>query len=383
MVPKLILGGSIENAACYTLQPVAREDMPRADDGVQAFEGDRVAALCGVNLGFAVNDRESATQAWQTMTETVENAEQLKRAAGIPLTGRKPALIAAHLILSWDRDQAPEPGAMFSVGCDALGAIGMRDRQALMVVHADRDHSHLHIVANRVSPTDGRLAPLSHDRLALSRWAEAYERAEGDIRCAQRVENNHRRDLGERVRYRQPAAEIIDLAERRAKAGRPDPRLWGIIVRDRVHQDLWTATSRAEADARLAAHGLHIMAAPRGGHLVTDGIFQAKLSTIAASLPKLTQAWSENQERALAVPGIGQQPGSALDAEPGRPNEAAVGPTGDRPAPDRARSSRDPAGNRTPDQGFEPRDGCHEAVGPGCSSAYHPRHLPGGGRPGK
>ena len=53
----------------------------------------------------------------------------------------------------------------------------------------------MHVVANRVSIEDGRAAPLSQSRLELSRWAEAYERTQGRIRCPRRVEHNRDRRL--------------------------------------------------------------------------------------------------------------------------------------------------------------------------------------------
>ena len=53
----------------------------------------------------------------------------------------------------------------------------------------------MHVVANRVSIEDGRAAPLSQSRLQLSRWAEAYERQQGRIRCPRRVEHNRDRRL--------------------------------------------------------------------------------------------------------------------------------------------------------------------------------------------
>ena len=67
--------------------------------------------------------------------------------------------------------------------------------QAVLVAHRDGTTPHVHVVANRVSIEDGRAAPLSQSRLELSRWAEAYERTQGRIRCPRRVEHNRDRRL--------------------------------------------------------------------------------------------------------------------------------------------------------------------------------------------
>ena len=68
----------------------------------------------------------------------------------------------------------------------SLKVLGLDDRQAVIVAHNDGRTPHVYVVANRVSPEDGRAAK-------LSRWAESYEREQGQIRCHRRVENNRRR----------------------------------------------------------------------------------------------------------------------------------------------------------------------------------------------
>ena len=75
----------------------------------------------------------------------------------------------------------------------SLKALGMEDRQAVVVAHNDTDHRHLHVVVNRVSAEDGRAANRSNDRLKLSRWAERWEREHGGLRCERREDHNRRR----------------------------------------------------------------------------------------------------------------------------------------------------------------------------------------------
>jgi hypothetical protein len=72
----------------------------------------------------------------------------------------------------------------------------------LMVAHNDEPHPHLHLIVNRVHPETGKAAALSKDHLTLSRWAEAYEKKQGKIRCEERVKNNEARRKGQFVKDR-------------------------------------------------------------------------------------------------------------------------------------------------------------------------------------
>ena len=41
------------------------------------------------------------------------------------------------------------------------------------MAHRDKDHPHLHMIANRVNPETGKAAKLGNDRLKLANWARA------------------------------------------------------------------------------------------------------------------------------------------------------------------------------------------------------------------
>ena len=72
----------------------------------------------------------------------------------------------------------------------------------------DREHQHLHVIVNVVHPETGRASSISFSRRKLSRWAEEYEREHGKIYCQQRVENNAKRALGEKVKYKEPEVDL-------------------------------------------------------------------------------------------------------------------------------------------------------------------------------
>lgn len=187
MVPKLhAKGRSFRGAAAYLLHDKGR-----------AKTAHRVAWAETRNL--ATEDPETA---WRIMAATAMDQERLKAQAGVKNTGRKSADSVLHLTLSWHPDEkaALTREEMLRAGHGALRALNAEDRQALFVCHDDEPQPHLHVLLNRVSPDDGRMLSSSKEKLALSQWAEAYEKERGQVLCEERVINNAARKRGEYVR---------------------------------------------------------------------------------------------------------------------------------------------------------------------------------------
>jgi len=186
MVPKIHpKGRSFKGAAAYLLHDI------------DADTSERVAWTTTRNL--AADDPEVA---WRIMAATAMNADELKRQAGVKNTGRKSSQHVLHMTLSWhpDEGEALDPDEMLGSAEAALLALGASDRQALIVCHDDRDHAHVHVLLNRVSPEDGRMLSSSFERLKASEWAQKYEEARGQIFCHERVINNAARKRGEYTR---------------------------------------------------------------------------------------------------------------------------------------------------------------------------------------
>lgn len=133
---------------------------------------------------------DNPQSAWKVMAATAMDQARLKREAGIKNTGRKSKAHVLHLTLSWHPDESVTRAEMLRAADGALQALGASEHQALFVAHSDEPQAHLHLLLNRVSWRDGRLLSSSKEKLALSKWAESYERDRGEIRCAQRVANN-------------------------------------------------------------------------------------------------------------------------------------------------------------------------------------------------
>jgi hypothetical protein len=185
MIPKLnARGTSFKGLAAYLLH----------DKGSET-SSDRVAWVETVNLAT-----QNPQGAWRIMAATAMGAAELKAEAGIKKTGRSSKDAVLHLSLSWEPGEKPDRAQMSDFARRALKALKAEDRQAMVICHLDAKHPHVHVVINRVSPTDGRLLPSSKEKLALSALALAYEKENGAVVCKQRELNAAKRENGEYVR---------------------------------------------------------------------------------------------------------------------------------------------------------------------------------------
>ena len=183
MVPNVTKGGaSFKGAAAYYLHDKEAETT------------ERIAWTETVNL--ITSDPEKATR---VMAATAMAQNELKIEAGIKATGRKLEKPVYVYSLSWHPAEQPEKVAMVDAARESLKALGVEDRQALIVCHTDEPHAHVHVIVNRVSMENGRAANMRGDHLKLSAWAESWEKRHGKIWCEERVRNNLRREQGEFV----------------------------------------------------------------------------------------------------------------------------------------------------------------------------------------
>ena len=186
MIPKLHKKGkSFRGAALYLLH----------DKGAETSE--RVALTVTRNL--ATNNPEAA---WRVMAATALDAARLKAEAGVKTTGRKSKDAVLHLTLSWHPDEAEKltHDEMIAAADGAVAALKAEGHQAMYVIHSDEPQPHIHALICRTSPEDGRMLSSSKEKLALSKWAETYEKERGHVYCEERVMNNASRRRGNYVR---------------------------------------------------------------------------------------------------------------------------------------------------------------------------------------
>ena len=209
MVPAITEAGrSFKGAALYYLH-----DKRRAGEA-ERLTGERVAWTHTLNL--MTDDPEAA---WRRMARTAKIGDDLKKAAGVKATGRKMTKPVFAYSLSWGQGEAVTQDEQLAAAMETLKLLGLTEFQTLIVAHNDTDHSHVHVIVNKVHPVEGRGPDgLSNSKLKLSQWAEDYERARGKILCQQRVENNAKRKRGEHVRDPRKSRTAMEF-EAAAKSG--------------------------------------------------------------------------------------------------------------------------------------------------------------------
>lgn len=187
MIPKMhAKGRSFRGAVAYLLH-----------DKERAKTSERVAWTETRNLAS-----DNPQHAWKIMAATAMSRSRLKQQAGVTNVGRKSNDSVLHMTLSWHPEEKAglSREEMMRAALGAVRALKADDRQALFVCHSDEPQPHVHVLLNRVSPADGRMLPSSKEKLALSRWAEAYEKERGQVLCEERVLNNAARKRGEYIR---------------------------------------------------------------------------------------------------------------------------------------------------------------------------------------
>ena len=254
MVPIIIAKGrSFKGAAAYLLH-----------DKDRSSSSERVAWTDTRNLAS-----KNADLAWRIMAATALDQERLKHASGVKSTGRKSDRSVLHLSLAWHPDEKKTllPEEMMRAARGAIAALGAEDRQALIICHTDEAHPHLHILINRVSPEDGRMLSSSKEKLALSQWAENYERERGKILCEERVLNNEAREAGHYTRGDKPKSRR-EVEERSALGGANDN-----YARVEAFYREQRETDAALADRKRRLSGRH--------HEQWDGLRQFKRNEIS------------------------------------------------------------------------------------------------------
>ncbi len=160
--------------------------------------------------------------------------------------------------LSWAPDQNPSREEMLDATQSSLKALRLEGLQTLIVQHLDEPQPHVHVLVNRIERDGSRPRRVSFDKIALSHWAEQYERDHGGIRCEQRVRNNELRRDGVPVKdvtslsRRQYEARERHEAERNGRQHADQDR-YRALVHHKLRGDLGQR-QRSEASA-LAAQG--------------------------------------------------------------------------------------------------------------------------------
>lgn len=171
-------------------------------------------------------------KAMKVMAFTAMNADQIKRNAGVPLTGRKPKTGDCYSFsLAWNPEQNPDKEEMMTASFNTLEKLGLQEHQSVMVYHQETDHPHVHVICNLVNPDTGKRAKLYNDYLVFSEWAEAKELEDGKVYCEERVINNkvrrgedlspHQKSIREEQKTkRTERKELVDALYKHSDSGK-------------------------------------------------------------------------------------------------------------------------------------------------------------------
>ena len=108
----------------------------------------------------------------EEMTAEAARAPERKAAAGIR-GGRPLQNPGLHYTLYWYNGTTAGREIRRAVA-ESLTVLGLDEHQAVLVGR-DGPVPHVHVVVNRVSPRDGRAAPLAWTGLKLARWRRRWE----------------------------------------------------------------------------------------------------------------------------------------------------------------------------------------------------------------
>ena len=137
------------------------------------------------------SERVMVTAMFNLLAETFDIAademrNMVRRTLAARRTGQRPDRLAFHFILSWHEDDHPTAAHMIETARSALAALGLGEHQAVIAGHDDTDKPHVHVAVNIIHPETGKAAKLGWRHRTMSRWAAAYEREQGVIRCPKR-----------------------------------------------------------------------------------------------------------------------------------------------------------------------------------------------------
>jgi hypothetical protein len=157
----------------------------------------------------AGNDPELA---FREMAATARDAERLKSEAGERLSGHPLEQPVMTISLSWHPSERPSQEEMEKAADSYLRFMGFDQHQAVYIAHDDTEHTHVHIVLNRVHPETGKVLDDSFSKNRSQMWARDYERENGRMWCQEREGKDYARP-NDRPPHGLPHREVIAARE--------------------------------------------------------------------------------------------------------------------------------------------------------------------------
>ena len=202
---------------------------------------------------------DPARVAWTTSRNLVSDDPMLAADVMQATATQNPrvATPAYHLTLSFAPEDAPSRELMEQVADRTLADLGLAAHQALIVAHHDREHRHVHILANRVHPETLATWDQWHDHTVLDRSLAAQESELGLRRVAGRDSRLAERPVAPTVQHEPESTRPLVAQVRTLRA------------------EIRSAHSWDELRERLAAHDLTLERRAHG-LAITDGTRRVK-----------------------------------------------------------------------------------------------------------
>jgi hypothetical protein len=146
---------------------------PDPDDKTACYDAARKALRCMAWVAAHARDIRQASVAAAAKAAGIAYDDYVR--AFNPYRGRPGQKPLYSLSIAWHptKNRIPTRQEMVAAADEVLAALGMSDRQCVILSHHDRPHPHVHLIINRVSPETGLYAKTSNDYLRVSAWALA------------------------------------------------------------------------------------------------------------------------------------------------------------------------------------------------------------------
>jgi len=177
---------------------------------------ERVEYVEAINLRTSDPEKAAKVMAW-----TATHAELLKQAAGMPATGRKTENPVYHYSLNWDGSEQVDNQEMIATAKASLEALGYQEHEAVLAIHNDKEHAHIHVVVNRVHPETGKTHNPDNDQRILQRFAYQHEKQRGHVVCLDRA-IKYEKDPQLLAQYK--ARREAELSEGKSRDSKPRPQ---------------------------------------------------------------------------------------------------------------------------------------------------------------
>lgn len=113
-----------------------------------------------------------------TSTENaIKEMTLITKAAGITEESKLDPVV--HMMLSWNKHEHPTKEQIEECAKDQIRALGYENHQWVAAVHSDTDHTHVHIIINKINPYDFRSHDTRDDYFTMDKAARESEIKQG------------------------------------------------------------------------------------------------------------------------------------------------------------------------------------------------------------